>query len=90
MMNNPYEPVKAFALFLLADSEIEDVEIDKSNSITLYFSKDYKLLIPGETLIGEESWVIDADNDSRFPDFRISCSPNKQLSLSESMKKLPI
>lgn len=85
-MGYPYLPARAFALFMLIGSEIVNVEIDKGNLLTLHFSTGYNLLISGQNSIDEESWVIDANEDDRFYDFRITCNAQGILHISEGIK----
>lgn len=84
-MSCPYIPVKAFALFMLTDSEIEDVELQADRTLSIYFSKGFKLILPGTDKSDEESWVIDANNDDRFADFRIGCNAKGKLHLSDGI-----
>ena len=86
----PYEPVKAFALFLL-DAEILDVELSDDNSLDLHFSNNYILHIPGKISYPEvswmnepeyeKSWLIGAAEDSEYEDLEVSCDGNGKLSV---------
>ena len=85
-MSSPYIPAKAFALFMLIDSEIEDVKLQTDNSLSIYFSKGFRLFIPGTNKLDDESWIMDSNNDDRFFDFGVICDAKGKLHLSEAIK----
>ena len=87
----PYEPVKAFALFLL-NGEITNVHLNVDNSLDLTFSNNYKLHIPSTISYSDNSWMnepefdaswrIDVpDNETDFIDFKITCNGQAKVTI---------
>ncbi len=87
-LSMPLEPIRGYSLLYLKDCLVSSVKILDHSDLVIYFSKNNFLFIPGTNETNEFSWIIDASNDPKYPDFRISCDEFGRINISSSVLKL--
>lgn len=87
-LSMPLEPIRAFSLFYLKDRLVISIKILEHSDLVIYFSENDFLYIPGLNDTNEYSWIIDASNDPKYPDFRISCDEYGSINVSSTVLKL--
>lgn len=87
-LSMPLEPIRGYSLLYLKDCLVSSVKILDHSDLVIYFSKNNFLFIPGTNETNEFSWIIDASNDPKYPDFRISCDEFGRINISSNVLKL--